>query len=78
MRQDLWTAIEDENLRKLAMAGFSLTEISKQIGRAKSGVWTRAVKLQIAIAKDQNGTKKLRRPTPATRGSSPPFRSPRD
>ena len=60
MRQDLWAPAEDETLRKLALAGFSLAEISKQIGRAKSGVWTRAVKLQIAIAKDQNGTQKLR------------------
>jgi hypothetical protein len=68
MRQDLWTAVEDENLRKLALAGFSLAEISKQIGRAKSGVWTRAVKLQIAIAKDQNGAQKMRRRTMSETG----------
>ncbi len=56
MRQDLWTAAEDALLRDLAIKGLSLAEISKRIGRAKSGVWTRAAKLQIAIAKDQNGT----------------------
>ena len=32
MRQDLWTQAEDATLRKLALAGFSLAEISKQIG----------------------------------------------
>ncbi|MBA2397597.1 MAG: hypothetical protein H0V72_02685 [Bradyrhizobium sp.] len=58
MRQDLWTPTEDAQLRTLALAGFSLAKISKQIGRAKSGVWTRSLKLQIAIAKDQNGTQK--------------------
>jgi hypothetical protein len=63
MRQDLWTQAEDATLRKLALAGFSLAEISKQIGRSRSGVWTRAAKLEIAIAKDQNGTQKLRRRT---------------
>jgi hypothetical protein len=72
MRQDLWTATEDETLRKLALGGFSLAEISKQIGRAKSGVWTRAMKLQIAIAKDQNGTQKLSRRRTAGLTKGPP------
>jgi hypothetical protein len=47
-------------LRKLAISGISLTEISKQMGRAKSSVRARATKLQIAIARDQNGSKKRR------------------
>jgi hypothetical protein len=59
-RQDLWTADEDVSLRKLAISGISLTEISKQMGRAKSSVRARATKLQIAIARDQNGSKKGR------------------
>jgi hypothetical protein len=68
MRQDLWTPAEDETLQRLALAGLSLAEISKQIGRAKSGVWARAVRLQIAIAKDQNGAQKVRRRTMSERG----------
>lgn len=54
----LWTHTEDATLRELAIVGLSLAEISKQMGRPKSGVRTRAVKLQIAIAKDENGMRK--------------------
>ena len=34
MRHDLWTPGEDAQLRNLALAGLSLAEISKQVGRS--------------------------------------------
>ena len=58
MRQDLWTPDENANLRSLAMAGLRLAEISQQIGRSKAGVRDRAARLEIAIARDQNGMQK--------------------
>ena len=61
MRQDLWTPDENANLRSLAMAGLRLAEISQQIGRSKAGVRDRAARLEIAIARDQNGMQKKAR-----------------
>jgi hypothetical protein len=61
MRLDLWTPGEDAKLRALALAGLSLAEISQHIGRPKAGVRDRAGRLEIAIARDQNGMQKRAR-----------------
>ena len=61
MRLDLWTPDEDAELRTLALAGLSLAEISQKIGRPKTGVRSRAARLEIAIARDQNGMQKKER-----------------
>ena len=61
MRLDLWTPDEDAELRTLALAGLSLAEISQKIGRPITGVRARAARLEIAIARDQNGMQKKER-----------------
>jgi hypothetical protein len=53
-----WTADDDCQLRKLAVLGFSLTEIALEMSRNASTVRARALKLAIAIARDRNGAKK--------------------
>ena len=55
-----WTLDEDERLRKLALAGLSLRELALEMGRGTSSVRVRAIKLDIAIARDLNGTQKLK------------------
>jgi hypothetical protein len=46
-----WSPADD---RKLALSGASLSEIAAQMDRGKSSVRTRAVKMNIAIARDRN------------------------
>jgi len=55
MSHSPWTTEEDRQLRKLAQAGLSLTEIAREVGRNQSSVRVRAIKLDIAIARDLNG-----------------------
>jgi|KBSSwiStaDraftv2_1062776.scaffolds.fasta_scaffold104681_2 IS30 family transposase len=55
MSRSPWTTEEDRQLRKLAQAGLSLTEIAREVGRNQSSVRVRAIKLDIAIARDLNG-----------------------
>jgi hypothetical protein len=50
----LWSPAEDERLRELALSGESLAEIAVQMQRNKSSVRTRALKLEVAIARDRN------------------------
>jgi hypothetical protein len=52
-----WTAVDDSQLRQLAMAGSSLTEIAFEMSRGMSTVRARALRLDIAIARDRNGAK---------------------
>jgi hypothetical protein len=49
-----WSTADDEQLRKLALAGLSLAEMSAQIGRSKPVISARAMKLDIAIAIDRS------------------------
>lgn len=49
-----WSVEDDERLRNLALSGFSLTEISNQMRRGTSSVRSRALKLNIALARDRN------------------------
>jgi hypothetical protein len=53
-----WTADDDKQLRKLAQAGLSLRELALELGRSTSSVRTRALKLEVAIARDLNGMQK--------------------
>jgi len=53
-----WSPDEDERLRKLALSGASLGEIAKQMQRTKSSVRTRALKLKIAIAREETRCKR--------------------
>ena len=54
-----WSFEDDTELRSLALAGLSEAEIGERIGRNKSSVRSRTAKLQIAIARDQNGIHKI-------------------
>jgi hypothetical protein len=57
-----WSNEDDQQLRSLAQSGFSLAEIAHEMGRSKSSVRSRALKIAIAIARDRNpmqGPKKL-------------------
>jgi hypothetical protein len=49
-----WSDEDDERLRKLAISGLSLAEIATQMERSKSSVRARALKMNIAIARDRN------------------------
>jgi hypothetical protein len=53
----VWSATDDERLRKLAAAGLSLTLIAAQIDRSTSSVRTRALNLGVTIARDRNPMK---------------------
>jgi hypothetical protein len=58
-----WSDDEDQQLRSLALSGFSLAEIARQMARGTSSVRSRALKLGIAIARDRNpmqGSKKTK------------------
>jgi hypothetical protein len=59
-----WSPDEDERLRKLALSGASMAEIAQQMQRTKSSVRTRALKLKIAIAREENPMQKGKRATP--------------
>ena len=56
-----WTATDDDRLRNLARSGFSLAEISAQMRWSKSTIRSRALKLNIALARDLNGAQKTKR-----------------
>lgn len=49
-----WSDEDDERLRKLAISGLSLAEIAAQMERSKSSVRARALKMNVAIARDRN------------------------
>ena len=49
-----WSDEGDQQVRSLALSGFSLAEIAHQMVRGKSSVRSRALKLGIAIARDRN------------------------
>ena len=59
-----WSPDEDEQLRKLALSGASMAEIAKQMQRTKSSVRTRALKMNIAIAREENPMQKGKRAAP--------------
>jgi hypothetical protein len=58
-----WSLAEDDQLRRIALFGASFAEIAAQMQRSKSSVRNRALKLQIAIARDRNPTQILSRPS---------------
>jgi hypothetical protein len=49
-----WSNEDDQLLRGLAVSGFSLAEIAHQMVRGKSSVRSRALKIEVAIARDRN------------------------
>ena len=49
-----WSDEEDEQLKKLARSGFGMVEIAELMQRTKSSVRARALKLNIAIARQEN------------------------
>jgi hypothetical protein len=53
-RNILWSDEDDQQLRSLALSGFSLAEIAHQMARSKSSVRSRSLKIEIAIARDRN------------------------
>ena len=59
-----WTSSEEERLLKLALSGASMAEIAQQMQRTKSAVRTRALKLKIAIAREENPMQKGKRAAP--------------
>ena len=54
MKSLRWSPEEDGRLRKLARSGLSSVEIAHEMGRSKSSVYARAVKLNIVIARGRN------------------------
>ena len=56
-RTTRWSAA-DERHRELALSSASLAETANQMQRTKSSVRTRALKTNIAIARDQNPVQK--------------------
>jgi hypothetical protein len=60
MSRSHWTEDDDTQLRKLALAGLSIAEISREMTRGTWSVRARAIRLDIAIARDVNGAKKRR------------------
>jgi hypothetical protein len=57
-----WSDDDDRQLRSLALSGFTLAEIAHQMVRSKSSVRSRALKIEIAIARDRNPMRKPQRP----------------
>jgi len=49
-----WSDEEDEQLRKLVRSGFGMAEIAESMQRTKSSMRARALKLNIAIARQEN------------------------
>jgi hypothetical protein len=64
MKSIPWSPDDDERLRKLAFSGASMAEIARQMQRTKSAVRTRALKLKIAIAREENPMQKGKRAAP--------------
>jgi hypothetical protein len=60
-----WSDEDDQQLRSLAFSGFSLAEIAHQMVRSKSSVRSRALKIEIAIARDRNRMQGPRKTTVA-------------
>ena len=56
-----WSDEEDEQLRKLVRSGFGMAEIAESMQRTKSSVRARALKLNIAIARQENPMRRGRR-----------------
>jgi hypothetical protein len=54
MSNGQWSTEEDKQLRDLARAGLSLAEIAQRMKRNKSSVRYRALRSDIAIARDRN------------------------
>ena len=54
MSNGFWSEEDDDHLRKLALSGLSLAAIAAQLKRSKSAVRVRAIKLDVAIARDRN------------------------
>ena len=61
MSRSPWTEIDVEHLRKLARAGLSFAQISREMGRNASSIRLQARKRDIAKARDQRGLAKHRR-----------------
>jgi hypothetical protein len=57
-----WSDADDRQLRCLALSGISLAEIARQMVRGTSSVGSRALKLEIAIARDRNPMQGPRKP----------------
>jgi len=55
-----WTLDDDEQLRMLARNGLSLAEPALEMERAASSVRTRALKLNVGMARDSNGMQKAK------------------
>jgi hypothetical protein len=49
-----WSDEDDQKLRSLALSGFSLAQIAHQMVRNKSSVRSRALKIEIVLARDRN------------------------
>jgi hypothetical protein len=60
-----WSDEEDQQLRNLALSGFSLAQIAHQMVRSKSSVRSRALKIEIAIARDRNPMRRPQQPSAA-------------
>jgi hypothetical protein len=60
-----WSDEDDQLLRSLAFSGYSLAEIAHQMVRSKSSVRSRALKIEIAIARDRNRMQGPRKTTVA-------------
>jgi DNA-binding NarL/FixJ family response regulator len=65
-----WTTEDDQELRSLARAGFSLVEIAQRMQRSKSSVRARATKLTIALARDRNSMQAPLKPPSASSKSA--------
>jgi hypothetical protein len=66
-----WSEEEDEQFRKLAKSGIGMAEIAQMMQRTKSSVRVRALKLEIAIARQENPMRKGRLLTVTGQKESP-------
>src|ERR1700681_4236359 len=62
-----WSTEEDGQLRKLALSRASMSEIVGRMRRTRSAVRARAVKLKIAIAREQNPMQKRKAGVPPSK-----------
>jgi hypothetical protein len=62
-----WSQEEDERLRQLAISGLSSAAVAAKMKRSKSSVRFRALKLEIAIARDRNA---MQRPTKSEKANA--------
>jgi hypothetical protein len=58
-----WSDEENQRLRSLAKSGLSLTEIARQMQRGVSSVRSRALKIEVAIARDRNPMRAHKKPS---------------